>query len=1063
MQLLLSSILFKSVFSKQQEYCNTKVTVGDQQYIYCQKAKNMQQTIIKNTIQVSQSSSHMFIYTDVMQNSEIQVEMNYAKVFAVFGFNKQSQTLQHSIVNISLNFEVIQAALICIQCDLYVLQSSLIFKASGQIVSGVMLQSKEILELLQCNVQYRFNSMKSSGLINQILVVMKEFTLIDFKLSGDNKLINYENGYFVSVVNISNNNQILINTQTAQICVEQTTTRVGNGNALLSTSTEILSCLNICDIGKNVYGFCLEKLVFGQYQLFNDSIICVQPFQYNGEFCECAQGFILNLTSCVNIVSQLTNIDAWLSGNFSILSNQTSQNIELTNKLNILEGYIIGNVSDIHQLIFTSFNTSNNNLVGNISVLSQNIDSNSLSLQQQIYKSQFQLEQQINQSSLLLDQRIFDNQSALTARIQVLNQSLITKTFDLNSSILIINSSLSNISQFLTTSLVSLNGNLTSLSQSIGSNITKLNQTLIDLTGTIQANVTEVNSTLNLVSDLLKTSTQSLNISLLNINSSLSDNISLLSSKLSNLNTSFVSNLSVINQTISQLNNTLLNNISLVNLSMLQKMSNLLSNISTVNTTLTNSINASNVKIYQMINTIADLQKQIIDLNQADLDPHIDISDDFSNDLACVQQPYINSFDILVISNSINAANFTGNYVFGDIISINNAFIDVSDSSFSTSLFYLFKSQSYYYNMKIQVGTQVVGSGSIVSDSGIQLINKLSIISNAGSSITIQSSQQLNILQRVSSGLNIRGLFLNLTLSSTSVGSFDLVETASGALNIRNYQVLGTYYSSQSSCIGALKTNTSQILLQQINFNPTVFTFGNMSSYMFCQVNFSTLLLQNIVVQVGASDVSSNIITSISTSNTTDFAFGGIAVQLNYSQVDFKTSVFRIYASYNTQYINNSGQMFGLFNKSNTISVSQICYQDSSIFQTSSTVIIGVIGYVEGNLSFSRTTVDFNVSGDASFQSVGTIAFMTKMCVKAVMSDLNIQLQTSVKTTVYDEFNVSALVGRQNGLNWTVQNSLFKNILLTRGMFMGIVAGICENSVGSINNIQIEDCILCFS
>ncbi|CAL5996237.1 Hypothetical_protein [Hexamita inflata] len=341
----------------------------------------------------------MFIYTDVMQNSEIQVEMNYAKVFAVFGFNKQSQTIEHSTINISLNFEVIQAALICIQCDLYVLQSSLIFKAHGQIVSGIMLQSKDILQLLQCNVQYRFNSLKSSGLINQMLVALNEFILTDFKLSGNNVQDN-QNGYFVQTINISNyQQQIIIQTRQVQICVEFTTARVGNGNIMLSTSTEILSCINICQLGKYVYGLCLENLILGEYHELNDSFTCSPPFIYNGEFCECSQGYLLNSTKCLNIVDHLTKIDTWLSENFSILSNQTAQSIELANKLNIIEGYIISNASDLYQQIQTSFNTSNTYLFGNISHLNQTINTNKLALQQQIQNNEFKFEQQINLSN----------------------------------------------------------------------------------------------------------------------------------------------------------------------------------------------------------------------------------------------------------------------------------------------------------------------------------------------------------------------------------------------------------------------------------------------------------------------------------------------------------------------------------------------------------------------------------------------------------------------------------------------------------------------------------------
>ncbi|CAL6065372.1 Hypothetical_protein [Hexamita inflata] len=997
----------------------------------------------------------MFIYTDVIQNSEIQVEMNYAKVFAIFGFNKLSQIIQHSTINVSLNFEVIQAALICIQCDLQVLQSTLIFKATGQILSGIMLQSKDTLDLQLCNLQLRFNSTKSSGLVNQILVAMTEFSLVYLKLSADIKQNSSENGYFASSVNISNT----VITQKTQICVESHTPRVGNGNPLLSASTETISCMGICDQGKYVYGFCLQNLVLGQYQSSNDSFICVLPFIYNGEYCECSQGYLLNSTSCINIIDQLSSIDQWLSGNVSILSNITAQNVEFTNQLNIIEGYIVRNVSDLQQLIQLQSNALETHLIGNISSLNDKTNSQLTSIKQLMQDDKVKLFQQINLIGQQLDQRIQENEFTFNSRIQALNQSLITNTNDLTSNISSLNSTISNISTQIAASLITINDNFTNLNQNLINNMSEVNKSVFGLANVTSANITQLNSQMNNISEYLKTHVQSLNVAVLTINTTLSENVSQISETLQKLNTSILSNISAVNQSIQFINMSLLSNIQSVNFSMVQTTSSILTNISIINTTLSNQINASNIKINQLSNSILDLQKQIVDINVAELEPHLEFSEDFSNDLVCMQTPFIYQFDIVAITNSVNQANFTGDYVFGNVLAINNAFIDVADDSLSISVFYLFQTQSYYYNLKIQVGTQMVGSGSIVANSGIYVINKMQIISKIGSTLLILSPYKLNILERSANNLNIRNLVVSLTLEngSHSAGSVELVEIATGVLNIRNYQILGVYYSTQSSCMGALLTNNGQISMRSVNFNPELFTVGNASSYLFCQVNYSTLSLQRIVIQLGTSELNPNTITLISTTATKQLIFGGIIANTNNSLVELKMSVFSIITCYNTSFISFTGQIFGRLNSTSVVSVSQICFNDSSIFKVSNEVVVSAIAIVDGNLTFSKSSIVFNIKGDANYQRIGTIAYMTNLCVKSIISDLDVQIAISQKSMLNDDINVSALVARQCGQNWSVLNSQFISIDLTRGQQLGILSGSCENSIGLIMNVKVEN------
>ncbi|CAL6017740.1 BspA_family leucine-rich repeat surface protein [Hexamita inflata] len=1558
---------------------------------------------LKQNMFLHQQSSYLFVYSEVVKNSHIQIEMDYTNVFAVFGLNAPLQDIQNATINVSIQFMVVQAALICIQCDFNVEQSTLIFQAAGDSVSGVMLFSKTIFKMKNSNVQVRFRSQKSSGLINEIQDQMSNFTLWDVKILCYNSKQSPENGYLASAVRVPTN----ILTSNTQVCRDANTNRVGfrvGSASQLSPSTEALNCMSICESGSNfIYGICLSDLTLGEYKANNDTYVCVSPFEFNGEACECGKGYSLNVTKCVHIVDQLTHLNAWIVGNVSEMQIKISQNQALSLNFDDIEQNIVGNTTSIINEFQSNYDAFEAHLELNTSRLNAKIDAQTTTLTAKIQADAADLLANIVQNSSALDGRIAGNTTALNSRIDSLtasvssqvagiytnitavNSSVSTVASDLGSHVSSFNTKIADLNAHLLSNVTAVNSSIADLKTSTTANITQLNASLLSLTSQLQTNVSAVNATLlsvnatlssdisllnasilardaNTISNLtainstvstvnaallsdissvnanllsnasdllskivlnsstldgriagnatalnsridsrttsvssqvagiytnitavnssvstvasdlgsnvssfntkiadlnahllsnvtavnssiadLKTSTtanitqlnasllslasqlqtnvSAVNATLLSVNATLSSDISLLnasmlardantisnltainstvstmnaallsdissvnanllsnasdllskivlnsstldgriagnatalnsridslttsvssqvagiytnitavnssvstvasdlgsnvssfntkiadlnahllsnvtavnssiadlktsttanitqlnasllsltsqlqtnvsavnatllsvnatlSSDISLLNASMlardantISNLTAINSTVSTMNAALLSDISSVNANLLsnasdllskivlnssaldariagnatalnsridsltasvssqvagiytnitavnssvstvasdlgsnvssfntkiadlnahllsnvtavnssiadlktsttanitqlnasllsltsqlqtnvsavnatllsvnatlssdisllnasilardantisnltainssiiQLNSNLLLNISSLNTSmiqktdnLTSDIIAASAKLAQsnlildkLLQQLADIQNQVVDLNEAEIDPQFDFIDEITIDIICNQQLFIQSFDIPAITNSIAASNFSSNVVFGAGVNLNNAFIDVADSSLSTTLFYLFQSQTYFYNLKIQVGTQVVGSGSIVADQGVQMVNRLTIVSKAASTITVQSGQQLNFLARVTSGASIRSLLVNVNLALASSGSMCLIGTATKALNVRNYQVAGSYYSAQSSCLGILSVNGGQVSLQTVNFSPLRVTFGNFSSYLFASVNQSSMQLQKIVVQVGVSDASANAITSISTTAVTDFAFGGVITYINNSQVDFQISTFRVFAAYNTQFVNNSGQMFGMVNKSNVVSVSQVCYQDSSRFQAASVVVVGIICQVEGVFSFSNSNIVFSLAGDANFQGIGIVAVITSSCTKAVMIDLNVQVQVAVKTTQYDEGNVSALIGTQAGLNWSVQNLVFNNVQLNRGKNMGAVSGLCDGCVGTIQNVQV--------
>ncbi|CAL6010050.1 Hypothetical_protein [Hexamita inflata] len=85
---------------------------------------------------------------------------------------------------------------------------------------------------------------------------------------------------------------------------------------------------------------------------------------------------------------------------------------------------------------------------------------------------------------------------------------------------------------------------------------------------------------------------------------------------------------------------------------------------------------------------------------------------------------------------------------------------------------------------------------------------------------------------------------------------------------------------------------------------------------------------------------------------------------------------------------------------------------------------------------------------------------MTIACIKAVFSDLTIQISIMAKTVVYDEIMVGGLVAKQYSLNWAVQNTVFINLNLNRGKYIGSICGYSSDNSGTILNVQVVNSTL---
>ncbi|CAL6025536.1 Conserved_hypothetical protein [Hexamita inflata] len=333
--------------------------------------------------------------------------------------------------------------------------------------------------------------------------------------------------------------------------------------------------------------------------------------------------------------------------------------------------------------------------------------------------------------------------------------------------------------------------------------------------------------------------------------------------------------------------------------------------------------------------------------------------------LQCSQDIFIQSYDIQSITNQINSSsNFTAGYVFSSTNTIYNAFIDISDNVYSSTIYPLFQSQYIFTNLKIQFGTQNVNGGSfIISTSTSVSINLLNIISRSGSQLIINSSKFLNILMAESTNANITNLLVNFTFAP-SYGNITLINNINGICNISGYQVLGTYISTSTTTMIGQRVNTATVTVNKFCFKPNAYNVGNGSSYLFGQAIITTSIfsINNIAIIVGYS---SNILLlgSISTTNYNSnyYMFGGIITHVNSnSTVSINNVILDSYQKFSSSYVSYSGFLIGYVQAiSSIISLSNVCLQQNVTSTTQQIYWFGIMGYISFGWSESISQISY--------------------------------------------------------------------------------------------------------
>ncbi|CAL5992163.1 Parallel_beta-helix repeat [Hexamita inflata] len=427
-----------------------------------------------------------------------------------------------------------------------------------------------------------------------------------------------------------------------------------------------------------------------------------------------------------------------------------------------------------------------------------------------------------------------------------------------------------------------------------------------------------------------------------------------------------------------------------------------------------------------------------------DIYQDIAINDTYIHDnmVACDQPVYNTVFDIASVTHPIGPANFASGYVFAVGSNTENAFIDVQDGVYSTTVYPLFQSQSSFTNIKIQVGAQVVGAGSLLSTDLALTINQVNIASKDGSQVTVNATFKLSILAQNTTGVNISSLLLNLSFSTATQGNISLIENVAGVFNVTGFQVLGTYQSQGCVALGANTANTTAVFMNNVSFAPSAFNVGNMSSYLFNQVNSSQIQLTNVAVVLGnsSSPAVSNFVFVIS---ALQYQFGGLASQLNSTNLKVTDLSFNCKQIYKIYYIQNSGLLVGRANSSSSnITLQQICLSQV-IKSFSAFTSFGVVGYLEGRIQMKQSNIFMNITSSEYISNFGTVGNVPSICPFTNLQNTQISIAINLNKGTY----VAAWVGLHTSPNSTILNSTISNTNITTSQFAG---GFFAQSVASV-------------
>ncbi|CAL6066700.1 vWA-like_protein [Hexamita inflata] len=425
--------------------------------------------------------------------------------------------------------------------------------------------------------------------------------------------------------------------------------------------------------------------------------------------------------------------------------------------------------------------------------------------------------------------------------------------------------------------------------------------------------------------------------------------------------------------------------------------------------------------------------------------------------LVCSQQlQNIPIFDMTAVTNSLSQSDFSLGYAFSSSNVINNAFIDMKNNIFSSAVSPLFQSQSSFTNLKIQIGTQTLNSGQLLTNENGVIINQMSIISTPGTQLNAGTGS-FSILQALIN-FKLQTMLLSLSFTSSSTGNISLIKSASGILNISQYTISGDYQSTNCISLVGLVVNQAQVIINSVSVSPSTFNSGNYSSFLFSLINQSTLSFASVTVNIGntSNQLKAN---QISSSQSTPYNFGGLVTYLNYSSFDLSFVMCFYNSTYATNFILYSGLFVGSASISTTVNIQYVCV----IVQINSTVQFqgfGLIGYSDAVINISFSSISHSIQCNY-MQIQGVLGHVSLQCPQVTANNLLVSGASLTQSGSYGDS--AGLFGWERSLKCTVTNTNISFENKYAQMSMGGIAGFIGNEVATtinIMNVTVQNSVL---
>ncbi|CAL6086587.1 Conserved_hypothetical protein [Hexamita inflata] len=731
------------------------------------------------------------------------------------------------------------------------------------------------------------------------------------------------------------------------------------------------------------------------------------------------------------------------------------QNIENINvKLIVIDQNIFDNITDIEYRIISNFSKTEQNLLINTSTLDSRIFANITSLKNDIKTTQIVADDNLLFNTTVLDWRIFNNISSLNKSIQNITQQLI----DFNSSLIQqieINqkqqNTINNLTLYINCTKIQgysvINGSCVQVScpiigqQSINGFCQCTSINAIIEAGTC---VCPFNSTLigtGCVCSIIGQTIQNGQCMCSTIGAFVNNNAC----------TCGINSLNISNYCSCPIGANLVNGICTCtqinayiseNQCVCPANSSLINNVCTCDQIIGQQMIDGTCKCSAGFSVVNNTCQQIIYIIN-------------TTNFECSQQLFTLTFDVQTITHYINtSSNFSSGYVFSSSNIIQDAYIDISDNIYSTTIYPLFQSQSIFMNLKIMFGKQQLNSGQFILPSNSIKINQMSIISRLGSQLTV--STMLNILTSSTANANITNLYVNLNFAPSS-GRISLINNINGILNIFGYQILGSFISTQTVAMVGINLNSAIVNVDQINFKPFIYNVGNGSSYLFGNAitTSCTFSINNLAIILGNS--SNFLLLGSSSSQSTYYLFGGIIAFINIdSTVNINNIIYDSYYKFSTNQVSNSGILIGTAQSSqNSILINNVCLQQNmtSITQFN---CFGLIGWNQGSATVQNISILLAVQG-TYFYRFGIIGYQCSPQAEMKIENLITTLNFNSNSGDY----ISSVFGLEEAKNCSVYNATVKggniNSNLNRvGGFSGDVYSnmTIQNSTISDTNIS---------